>query len=137
MKKSKQPSKPKDLSRRDVLKRGAIAGALPFAIAIPTGTGSVSIPLERMRGLHAREAEYHRELQQKLAQIGGRPLPPGATHPPPPPPPRATWNTPWESSTPTTQAETTFSNRGGKEVSDDTQNRTYHDDTTTRYTTDG
>ncbi|MCC2110903.1 MAG: hypothetical protein KDJ16_02595 [Hyphomicrobiales bacterium] len=58
------------VSRRKVL-QGLGASALPFALAIPSKAKSAVVTKEEMAPFHAREDEFAREIEQKLAQTTG------------------------------------------------------------------
>jgi hypothetical protein len=126
MAKDAKPSR-KGATRREVLKRGAILGIVPFVLAVPSQAKNVVTSNSRLRPLRAREAEFDRAVEDKLAQAVKQP--PAVQHPPPPPP-RGHW-TPRSTSKQTQGTEATFSNRGGQQTSDDTNYVTHYDGSTT------
>jgi hypothetical protein len=108
--------------------------ALPFALSIPSNAPNVITEMERLQPFKEREEVFHKNLEDKLAQIpgGARPLPP----PPKTPPPqqRLTYNTPYDTSKQTSGETSTTS--GNPPKADDTNSDTYYDGKNTDYRTD-
>ena len=121
------------ISRREVLRRGTMLGALPLTLAIPSRAHAIVTTTERLRSFRNREVEFEKALQEKLAQATG--VGPGSRQAPgqefPPP---FTYNTIFDTTKSTSAASSTRS--GSPPQADDTSTDTYHDGSTTDYRTD-
>jgi len=71
-------------TRRGLIRDGVVAGALPFALVIPSLARGAITQKDRLRQLHEREVEFIEGVNQRLAQVRPAPSP----SPPLPRPPR-------------------------------------------------
>ena len=63
-------------TRRGLIRDGVAAGALPFALVIPSLARGAVTQKDRLRQLHEREVEFIEGVNRRLAQARPTPTPP-------------------------------------------------------------